>query len=185
MMRKLALIATLAPAPALAATGPFFSLGNTDFVVTLGFIVFLGVLLFYKVPRTMGTMLDKRADGIKSDLAEARELREEAQTLLASYERKQKDVQAQADRIVTSARQEAEEQQKRARADLEHSVERRVAAARDQIAQAEEDAKRRVRNEAVDVAVATARQVLREQMDAQRGSALIDNSIQQVGNKLH
>ena len=52
-------------------------------------------------------MLDKRADTIKSELEEARALREEAQTLLASYERKQKEVQDQADRIVTAAKEEA------------------------------------------------------------------------------
>ena len=54
-------------------------------------------------------MLDKRADGIKSELDEARALREEAQTLLASYERKQKEVQEQADRIVAAAKEEATE----------------------------------------------------------------------------
>ena len=160
-------------------------MNNTDFVVLCGFIVFIGILLYYKVPSTLLSMLDKRANGIKSDLAEARELREEAQTLLASYERKQKEVQAQADRIVASARDEAKAQSEQAKRDLDQSVERRLAAAKDQIAQAEDDAKRRVRNQAVEVAVAAARDVLREQMDANRSATLIDQSIDTVGRKLH
>jgi F0F1-type ATP synthase membrane subunit b/b' len=48
------------------------------------------VLVFLKVPGLIGGMLDKRAEGIKAELDEARAIREEAQTLLASYERKQK-----------------------------------------------------------------------------------------------
>ena len=102
------LLTAVAASPALAATGPFFSLHNTDFVVLLAFILFIAVLFYFKVPSMLGSMLDKRAEGIKTELDEARALREEAQTLLASYERKQKEVQDQADRIVTAAREEAE-----------------------------------------------------------------------------
>lgn len=185
MIRILMSVTALLPAPALAATGPFFSLGNTDFVVALGFILFLAALLYYRVPRVISGMLDKRAEGIKADLAEARELREEAQTLLASYERKQKEVQSQADRIVAAAKSEAEAQAEDAREELERSVERRLQAAKEQIAQAEDDAKRRVRNRAVEVAVEAARQVLRDQMDSARGDRLIDQSIDTVGTKLH
>ena len=96
-MRNLAtLLALTAATPAFAASGPFFSLGNTDFVVLLAFLLFIGVLVYFKVPGLLAGMLDKRAEGIQSELDEARALREEAQTILASYERKQKDVQEQA-----------------------------------------------------------------------------------------
>ncbi|CAG0911668.1 unnamed protein product, partial [Cyprideis torosa] len=95
-------------APAMAASGPFFSLKNTDFVVLVGFLLFLGVLIYYKVPGLLGGVLDKRAQEIRSELDEARALREEAQALLASYERKAHEVQDQADRIVAHAKQESE-----------------------------------------------------------------------------
>ena len=79
----------------------------------------------------LGGMLDQRAVGIQSEIDEARALREEAQTLLASYERKQKDVQAQADRIVAAAKDEANAAAAQAREDLAESIERRLAAAED------------------------------------------------------
>ncbi|PZX15747.1 F-type H+-transporting ATPase subunit b [Palleronia aestuarii] len=185
-MRRLATgTALLIPGPALAATGPFFSLNNTDFVVLLGFLVFIGILLWYRVPGTVGKMLDNRAEGIRSDLAEARELREEAQTLLATYERKQKDVQDQADRIVSAARKDAQASADKALADMEAALERRKRAAQEQIASAEEQAVRDVRNRAVDVAIAAARDVLIRQMDAERQNRLIDESISTVDAKLH
>ena len=171
--------------PALAAKGPFFSLNNTDFVVLLGLIVFIGILVYFKVPSLIGGMLDKRAEGIKSELEEARKLREEAQTLLASYERKQKDVQEQADRIVSSAKAEAKAAGKQARIDLEKSVARRLAAAEDQIASAEAAAVKEVRDQAAMVAVAAAREVIAKQMTATEGNKLIDDAIAQVEAKLH
>ena len=103
-IKALALLLTVSAQPALAASGPFFSLGNTDFVVLLGFLLFIGVLLYFKIPALLGGLLDKRAEGIRDELDEAKALREEAQTLLASYERKQKEVQEQADRIVEAAK---------------------------------------------------------------------------------
>lgn len=176
-----ALLAT----PAFAASGPFFSLANTDFVVLLAFILFIAVLFYFKVPGLLGGMLDKRADDIKAELEEARRLREEAQTLLASYERKQKEVQEQADRIVSAAKEEATAAAKQARVDLEKSVARRMAAAQEQIASAEASAIKELRDQAATIAVAAARDVIAKQMTAASGNALIDDAIAQVDAKLH
>lgn len=171
--------------PVFAADGPFFSLANTDFVVLLGLLVFMGILAYFKVPGLLGGMLDKRAEGIKTELDAARALREEAQTLLASYERKQKEVQEQADRIVAAAKQEAQAAATQAREDLAKSVERRMAAAEDQIASAQASAVKEVRDQAVTIAIAAARDVIAKQMTAAEGNAMIDDAIAQVESKLH
>lgn len=185
-MRKIAtLIALTAASPALAASGPFFSLTNTDFIVTLGFLLFIAVLVYYKVPTMVVGMLDKRASDIQSELDEARALRDEAQSLLASYERQQKDVQAQADRIVAAAKEDASLAAEQAKADLERSIARRLAGAEEQIAQAESKAVREVRDSAARVAVAAAREVIAKQMTAADGNKLIDEAIGTVEAKLH
>lgn len=174
-----------AASPVLAADKPFFSLGNTDFVVTLGFIAFFGVLIYFKVPSLLTGLLDKRAEGIKSDLDEARALREEAQTLLASYERKHKEVQEQAGRIVAAAKEEATVAADQAKADLTASITRRLAAAEEQIVSAQAAAIKEVRNQAATVAVAAARDVITKQMTSASGNALIDAAIAEVEAKLH
>lgn len=177
--------ATLIAGPAFAASGPFFSLGNTDFVVTIGFIVFIGVLLYFKVPMLLLSMLDKRAEGIRSELDEAKALREEAQALLASYERRQREVQEQADRIIAHAKEEAVVAGEQARADLEKSIERRLAAAEDQIASAQAGAVKEVRDRAIAVAIRAARDVVAKQMTAKDATKSIDDAISEVGQKLH
>ncbi|MBV2359731.1 F0F1 ATP synthase subunit B [Thalassococcus sp. CAU 1522] len=180
-----AIAATLFASPALAAKGPFFSLGNTDFVVLLGFLLFLGVLAYFKVPGLLGGMLDKRAEGIRNDLDEARKLREEAQALLASYERKSREVQDQAGRIVAQAKEEAELAADQARAELQKSIARRLAAAEDQIKSAEASAVKDVRDRAATVAVMAARDVVAAQMTAKDAGKLIDDSIAEVGARLN
>ena len=191
MIQRLFLAALiLAPGAALAAEdkphGLFQpSLGNTDFVVLIGFLLFLAIIFYFNVPSILGGLLDKRAEGIKSDLEEARALREEAQALLASYERKSREVADQAERIVAQAKADAEAAAAQARADLEKSIARRLAAAEDQIASAEDKAVRSVRNRAVEVAVAAAAEALAKGMAAADANALIDNAIGEVERRLH
>jgi len=186
MTRILATLAAIAAAgPALAASGPFLSLANTNFVVLIAFLLFVGVLVWFKVPGLLGAQLDKRAAGIRAELDEARAIREEAQALLAGFERKQKEVQGQADRIVAHAREEAAEAAEKAKADLKVSIARRIKAAEDQIASAEASAVREVRDRAIVVAVATAKQVVAEKITAAQGNKLIDAAIAQVEDKLH
>jgi F-type H+-transporting ATPase subunit b len=164
---------------------PFVSLYNTNFVVLLGFLVFLAVLVYLKVPGMLGRMLDKRAETIKAELAEARRLREEAQAILASYERRQKDVADQADRIVATARDEAQAAAEQAKADLRATIARRMASAEEQIASAQAAAVREVREKAAQIATQVAAEVLARGMTAQRGDALIDDAISTVAAKLH
>jgi F-type H+-transporting ATPase subunit b len=184
-MKKLSILLTLLASPALAATGPFFSLQNTNFVVLIAFIAFIGILVYMKVPAKLTGMLDARAAMIKAELDEARALREEAKSILATYERRQKEVQEQADRIVSSARDEALAAAAQAKEDLKASIARRLASATEQIASAEAAAIRQVREQAVAVAVAAAGDVLSKQMTADAALASIDEAIAQVEARLH
>jgi F-type H+-transporting ATPase subunit b len=184
-MKKLILMATVAATPALAATGPFFSLGNTNFIVLISFLLFIGVLVKFGVPAKLTSMLDARAAQIKADLEEARALREEAKAILASYERKKKDVQAQVERIVASAKEEAVQAAEQAQVDLKNAIERRLTAAQERIASAEAGAIRAVREQAVQIAIAAAGDVLAKQMTAESSAMSIDDAIKQVDAKLH
>ena len=186
MRLMLTSLLALAASPALAAgEKPFFSLGNTDFVVTIAFVIFIGILLYFKVPGLVGGMLDKRADNIKAELDEAKALREEAQALLASYERKQKEVQEQSARIVAAAKEEANNAAVAAKDEIAKSIARRLAAAGEQIESAQASAVKEVRDQAISVAVAVAKEVMSKQMDAKAAGALIDESIETVAEKMH
>ena len=191
-MRSLTLasIAMLMASPVLAASknpfsAEFWKLSNTDFIVSIAFILFIGVLFYFKVPGMITKMLDERAAGIQSDIDEARALREEAQTLLASYERKQQEVQEQADKIVAQAKVDAEAAAEQARNDLKTSIARRLAAAEEQIASAQAGAVKEVRDTAAVVAVQAAQDVIAKQMTATTANTLIDDAIAEVDAKLH
>ena len=185
-MKALSLVLMLAATPALASEGgPFFSLHNGHLIVAVAFIIFVAVLVKMKVPGMIGGMLDKRIDQIKVDLEEARLLREEAQTILASYERRQKEVQAQAERIVSSACDEALAAAEQAKVDLKSAISRRMVTAEEQLASAETAVLREVRDRAITVAVAAAGHIMAKQMTPESAGVMVDQSIEQVGARLN
>ena len=185
-MKKLVFILpALVPTPLLAASGPFFSLNNTDFVVTVAFVLFVAVLLYLKVPAIVTKMLDERSKGIQLELDEARSLMEEAQSLLASYERKQKEIAEQSERIIRNAKEEAALAAEQAKKDLGVSIERRIAAANDQISSAQSAAIREVRNNAISVAISVVEKVIASNIKLDESNALIDVAISDVASKLH
>ena len=160
-------------------------LGMAEFWVAVAFVAFLAILVYYKVPKLIAKALDDRAEAIRKELDEARRLREEAQTLLADYQKKHRDVGQEAEAIVDLARREAEAFAQETRASLKDILERRTKLAEDKIARAEAQAVDEVRASAIDVAVAAAERILREKMAGSGGAALIDQSIRDLKGRLN
>ena len=150
---------------------------DATFWVAAGFVVFVGLMLYFKVHRTIVDTLNARAAKIRSDLDEARRLREEAQTLLATYERKQRDALKEAEAMLAHAREEAQRETDQAQQRLEDSIERRQQLALEKIALAEAQAQKDVRDTAVEIAIAAAEEVIARRISGERGAALVDNSI--------
>ena len=153
-------------------------------MVTIAFVIFL-VLVARVAYKAIVQRLDSRADKIKAELDEAVRLREEAQTLLAGYQRKQRDAAKEAEAILTQARAEAEQMAGQTEADLKATLERRTRLAEAKIAQAESEALQGVREAAVEVAAATTRRLIAESLDPQSAETLVDQAIEDLGKKLH
>ncbi|MGB0906469.1 MAG: F0F1 ATP synthase subunit B [Maricaulaceae bacterium] len=167
-----------------AAKGTPFHLDPAFWVAVCVGLFFL-VLIWKGAFKSMGQSLDARAKQIEDQLEEARRLREEAQALLASYHRKQKDAETQADDIVRQARSDAEAMATKARKDLSERLERRAAMAEAKIANAEAQALAEVRAKAADIAVDAAQDLLKSKMTATDKSKLIKAGISQMGNLLN
>lgn len=160
------------------------ALGTPEFWVAIGFII-LVVAIAKPAFRTVTSGLDDRSERIRTSLDDAARLREEAQHLLAEYQRKQRDASKEIDELLASARAEAERASENAKATLEASLKRREQLAIDKVAQAEADALQAVRNTAVDVAIAATRQLLSNNLDPASNAGLVDRAIAELPQKLH
>jgi F-type H+-transporting ATPase subunit b len=160
-------------------------LQTAEFWVGVSFFAFLLILVYYKVPALIAKALDERAATIRKELDEARRLREEAQSLLADYQKKHRNAGQEAEAIIEQARREAHLYAQETRAALAETLERRTKQTEEKIARAEAQALDDIRSAAVDMALAAAEKVLREKATGSAGAALIDDTIRNLKGRLN
>lgn len=159
-------------------------LHSTTFWVAVAFVVFV-IAVLKPAKRIVGQALDGRIAKIREEVEEAQRLREEAQTMLASYQRRQREAIQEAEQIIEHAIEEAERAKRKAAADLEESIARREQQAAEKIAQAEAAAMDEIREKAVDMAIEATARLLAEKMAGKAGDETIANAIKEIPNKLH
>lgn len=153
-----------------------WGLDSTGWVAVAALIV-LALMLWRKVPATIGAMLDTRIAAIRTQLDEAKTLRAEAEALRGEYEARAKSAHAEAETMREHAHAEASVIVAKAKADAEQLMDRRARMAEDRIAAAERQAIAEVRARAADAAARAAAVLIAEHHDADRDRAMVDRSI--------
>ncbi len=156
-----------------------------DFWVAVSFLAFVGILVKMGVPSLITKALDDRADAVRKELDQARRLREEAQDLLADYQRKQRAADDEAKAIIEQARREAETMKAESAKSLKEQLERRTRLAEEKIARAEAQAVSEVRAAAVDVAMSAAESLIGDKLKGDGGADLLNRSIRDLKGKLN
>jgi F-type H+-transporting ATPase subunit b len=158
---------------------------DAEFWVAVAFVVFVGVLVYFGTHGMMLKFIDQRRDRIKGELDEASRLKQEAQALLAQYQRKQREAEQEAAAIIAGATAEAERMMAEAKAKMEEFIARRSKMAETKIAQAEAQAVADVRAAAAEAAVAAAETILTQTVKGEVADRLIVKGIDDVKSKLN
>jgi F-type H+-transporting ATPase subunit b len=149
--------------------------------VALAMILVIAILLWKKVPAAIAKALDRKIEGIRQQLAEAAQLRAEAETLRNEYQAKAASAEADAAAVVERARHEAEAIVRQAQSDSEALIERRGRMAEDKIAAAERHAIDEIRAKAAAAAAAAAERLIAAEMDAASDRTIVDRTIAGLG----
>lgn len=155
-----------------------------SFWVAVSFFIFVG-LIFKPAGNFIVKALDERADKIKDELGEALRLKEEAQALLASYQRKQREVVEEAESILKEAEEEAKRISQESAAELEDALNKRIEIAMQKIANYEAAVIQQVKNNSVDIAISTVRSLITDSMSKDVADDLIGQALNDMGKKLH
>ena len=158
---------------------------DATFWAFIGLLIFIGLMLYVKLPGMITKALDGRADKVRNELEEARRLREEAQAVLADFRRKTQDADDEADAIIAQAKAEGERMTAETEQALEEMIARRTEAAENRIAQAQAQAIGEVRARATDIAIAASQSLLADQVKGKTASDLIDSAIADVKARIN
>lgn len=154
---------------------------DATFIAFVGLVIFIGVLVYLKVPAAIMGMLDQRSQTIAKELHEARRLREEAEKLLAEYEAKRATAEAEAKAIVDTAKEQAALVAEETRQSMMAAMARRERQAEDRIKSAETKASDDVRAAAAEATIAAAEKIIRERMSDKAQGALVADGVKDLG----
>ncbi|HEY4405741.1 MAG TPA: ATP F0F1 synthase subunit B [Xanthobacteraceae bacterium] len=158
---------------------------DAEFWVAVAFVVFIGGLIYLGVHEMLVKFIDQRRDRIKAELDEALRLKQEAQALLAEYQRKQREAEQEAGAIIAGATAEAERMMAEAKSKMEEFIARRSKMAETKIAQAEAQAVADVRAAAAEAAVSAAEKILTQVVKGEVADRLVVKGIEDVKTKLN
>lgn len=157
---------------------------DEKFWVLVSFVVFM-MLIWRPIGRFLATALDKRSNQIREELDNAVKLREEAQALLASFQRKQRDALKEAEDIVNRAKSESEQMLQEAEKQLEQTLNGRIQQAMEKITQAEKAVVEEVKAHAVDIAVSASQSLIKQHLDKGASDSMFESALRDIRKKLH
>lgn len=160
-------------------------LQDPTFFVLLAFLIVMGLFWRAGVHKMLAKGLDKRSQDIADELDRARALRDEAQELLAKYQRRQREAEDEAAGVIEQAKKDALRITADARTKIEEQLGRRAKAAEEKIARAEAQAISEMRGATADIAIEAAREIIRVRMDQGAQAALAERAIDELRTKLH
>lgn len=168
-----------------ASDAPPFSLANTDFVVAISFFIFMGILVYYKVPKIIINLLDKRANTIRKEIDDANKLLEDAKSLLAKSERDHQNNILKAKEIINSAEKISKKLLEDSKSDIKFAVSRKLDMAKKQMKANEKKVLNSIRDEIIDTAFKLAEESINKKLDKNISNQITKESIEEIGTKLY
>ena len=136
-----------------AGSKKMFSLNNTDFVVLISFLIFVGVLIYFKVPSIITAFLDKRSDDIKNEIERASEILEEAKQILSSIETDHIKTIDTIEKMVTTAKDRAGDEEEKSKKYIEELIKNKLVSAEGQVNLNERKILEEIEQRAIDLSI--------------------------------
>ena len=163
-----------------AGSKKMFSLDNTDFVVLISFLIFVGVLIYFKVPSIIAKFLDERSNDIKNEIERASEILEEAKQILSSIEADHIKTTETIEQMVITARDRARDEEEKAKKHIEELMKNKLISAEGQVKSNERKIIEEIEQRAIDLSVEKVRVKLSKSLSGDDYERYFTSSIKSV-----
>ena len=167
-----------------AGSKKLISLNNTDFVVLISFLIFVGVLVYFKVPSIVAAFLDKRSNDIQNEIEKAGEILEEAKKILSSIEADHIKTSETIGQMVQSAKSRAGDDEEKAKKNIEELMRNKLISAEGQVLSSERKILEEIEGRAIDLSIEKVRMKLSKSISGSDYDNQFDLSIQSIENGL-
>ena len=163
-----------------AGSKKMVSLDNTDFVVLISFLIFVGVLIYFKVPSIVGAFLDKRSNDIQNEIDKAGEILEEAKKILSSIEADHIRTSETIRQMVQTAKSRAGDEEEKAKKNIEELMKNKLISAEGQVMSNERKILEEIEDRAIDLSIEKVKVKLSQSLSSSDYDNQFNASIQSI-----
>jgi len=153
---------------------------DATFWVAVSFVLFVGVLLYFKVPQKIFTSLDESINKIKKDIEEAEKLKEEAKNILSDYEARLDKSKVEIDLMIKNAKKESETNIIKTNDQFHNIFENRKKMAEEKIKQMKLQATKDIKNYSVEVAIIALEKIIKNSIDKKKLDKIYVSSVNEA-----
>ena len=157
---------------------------DATFWVMISFFVFIGLLIYLKIPKKIRTTLEENINNIKNQLDEADKLKEDAKNILAEHEKKISNSKAEVKQMINKANEEAEKNVIKSNQDFHNLMESRKKNAEDRIKQLKNQALKDIKNASVKIAVDSVKKIITTSVDKSKLDTLFQKNLDETKEEL-
>ena len=153
---------------------------DATFWVSISFFIFLGILIYFKIPHKIKETLDQNILNIKSQINEAEKLKEDAKNILIEHEKKISNSKNEVKKMIDSASDEAEKNVIRVNKEFHNLMENRKKNAEERIRQLKSQAVKDIKNTSVKIAIESVEKLIKNSLDKSKLDKIYSSSIEET-----
>ena len=153
---------------------------DATFWVTISFFIFIGILIYFKLPQKLKQTLEQNISDIKNQVNEAEKLKEDAKNILIEHEKKISNSQNEVKKMLDKVNEEVEKNVIRTNAEFHNLIENRKKSAEERIRQLKNQAEKDIKNASVKIAVESVEKLIKNSLDKSKLDKIYSLSIQET-----
>ena len=153
---------------------------DATFWVTISFFIFIGILIYFKIPQKVKTILEQNILDIKNQISEAEKLKEDAKNILIDHEKKISNSKNEVKEMLDKANDEAEKNVIRINKDFHKLMENRKKNAEERIRQLKNQAEKDIKNASVKIALESVEKLIKNSLDKSKLDKIYSSSIEET-----
>ncbi len=153
---------------------------DATFWVTISFLIFFGILIYFKIPQKIKETLEQNILNIQSQINEAEKLKEDAKNILTEHEKKISNSKNEVKEMIDKANEEAEKNVIRVNKEFHNLIENRKKNAEERIRQLKNQAEKDIKNASVKIAIESVEKLIKNSLDRSKLDKIYSSSIEET-----
>ena len=153
---------------------------DATFWVTISFFIFLGILVYFKIPQKIKNLLEQNILTIKNQINEAEKLKEDAKNILTEHEKKISNSKKEVQNMINKANEKAEKNVIKANQEFYRVMENRKKNVEEKIKQLKNQATKDIKNASVKIALESVEKLIKNSLDKSKLDKIYTSSIEET-----